>query len=85
MWRVVLSILAVVFNAGVILTTLLGFLGFGVNAASHPLSVGDWILLGLFIVTFAGAVISILAVAVGARLRDRQQAGSPAQVASEFS
>jgi len=85
MWRVVLSILAVVFNAGVILATLLGFLGFGVNAASRAVSGGDWIVLGLFIATFAGAATSILAVAVGARLRDRRQGGSAAQVASEFS
>jgi hypothetical protein len=82
--RVFLSILAVVFDVGLILIALLGAIGFGYEVANNQLSGSSWLGVGMMSLVGVGGAVNILAIAVGARLRDRSKAQA-ADVASEFS
>jgi hypothetical protein len=84
MWRTVLSIAAVVLNFGLLVLVAVMLLGFAVNASRRALTASDFAVLGMVAAVAVGAVVNVLAIALGARLRDRKTA-SAAQVASEFS
>jgi arginine exporter protein ArgO len=81
MWRVILSIAAVVLNVIVLAAVAIGGLGVAAAQGDAPLSGAQ--IVGFVFVVFAGvtALTSIVAVAVGARLRGRTP---PNAVASEF-
>jgi hypothetical protein len=84
MWRVALSIVAVILNAALVLIGLLGAIGFAIDMATRQMNGSDWPGFALVLLALAGGVISIVAIAIGARL-PRAAKASAAQVAAEFS